>query len=506
MVSPVSTLTADFNNSSSSTSSKVKKILTVPDGVNPALMKMEYAVRGPIVQRAEQLTQQLKDEKESSSVPFSQVVYCNIGNPQSVGQSPVTFLRQILSVLVCPSLINLEPSPFPTDVIERAKGILSNSNGIGAYTESPGLLYIRKTVANALTLRDEGIVASVDNIFLTNGASDGVKALLQLLIRSPNDGIMIPIPQYPLYSATLTSLKGTQVPYFLNEESNNNDKNWSLDINELQTSYNEAKRKGIDVRALVVINPGNPTGHVLSKDQIYSIIKFCEKNNLLILADEVYQANVFKPSKFLSFKKAVVDLNSDVEVASFHSVSKGVLGECGIRGGFVEVYNMEKDTRDVIYKIFSVSLCSNVLGQTAVSVMMNPPKLGDPSYEIYNKEVNGIFNSLQRKSEKLSKAFNSFEGVSCNNSQGAMYLFPKITMPEKAIQESFKQGFSSPDDLYCMQMLEQTGICTVPGSGFGQKEGTYHFRTTFLPPEDQIDNVIEQMRTFHEDFLQKYSH
>nr|AIT69946.1 alanine transaminase [Melanothamnus japonicus] len=500
MSSPTSTIVQCL---STAPSNNEKKVLAVPGGINPALVKMEYAVRGPIVQRAEQITEQLNKKDESSSLPFDQVIYCNIGNPQSVGQQPVTFLRQVLSILVCPSLISADPSPFPSDVVGRAKDILAHSHGIGAYTASPGLPFIRDQIVKAITSRDNGIPASSDKIFLTNGASDAVKAVLQLLIRSPNDGIMIPIPQYPLYSATLTSISGAQVPYFLDEDAVKDQ--WSLDIDELQRSYDDAKEKGIDVRALVVINPGNPTGHVLSRDQVHGIVRFCERNNVLIMADEVYQTNVFKPSEFISFKRAVVEVGSNVELASFHSVSKGVLGECGIRAGYVEIHNMDEETRQMLYKVVSVNLCSNVLGQAAVSIMMNPPQPGDPSYELYSKEVGDIFNGLQRKSQKLSQALNTFEGVTCNTSQGAMYLFPRITVPEKAIEEAKKQGLSAPDVLYCMEMLEETGICTVPGSGFGQKEGTYHFRTTFLPPEDQMDGVVEQMRSFHHNFLQKYS-
>ena len=137
-------------------------------------------------------------------------MYCNIGNPQSVGQQPLTFVRQVLSTLVCPSLLSVSPFPFPSYVAELAKFILSQSHGVGAYTESPGLSHIRESIAAALTARDGGIEAHRDSIFLTNGASDDVKVLLQMLVRSPDDGVMIPILQYPLYSATLMALSGTQ--------------------------------------------------------------------------------------------------------------------------------------------------------------------------------------------------------------------------------------------------------------------------------------------------------
>lgn len=158
--------------------------------------------------------------------------------------------------------------------------------------------------------------------------------MLQLLIRDRNDGIMIPIPQYPLYSASITCNNGTAVNYFLNEEDG-----WSLDINELEHSYNKNK-ENVNIRALAVINPGNPTGQCLSKENIEHIIDFCISKNLVILADEVYQENIWdKNKKFHSFREVAYEMNKseEVQLCSFHSVSKGFLGECGRRGGYVEM-------------------------------------------------------------------------------------------------------------------------------------------------------------------------
>lgn len=482
----------------STKSTQCSKVLTVPEGINAAIQQMRYAVRGPLVQRADQLSHQLEDGTAPSDLPFTRVMYCNIGNPQSVGQAPVTFVRQVLSAFVCPEL--LDTSSFPPDVVNRVRRLLQTSHGAGAYTPSPGIPRIRQRVADAITRRDN-VKASYENIFLTNGASEAVKLLLQLLIRDSRDGILIPVPQYPLYSASMTVLGGKQVSYFLDE-----DNGWSLNIDELKQKIHSAREQGICVRALVVINPGNPTGQVLSRENMEDIISFCAENRLVILADEVYQANVYDENKpFVSFKKVVTEMNSNVELASFHSVSKGVLGECGMRGGYVELCNMTNEVLNMIYKTLSISLCSNVLGQVALDIMMNPPQEGDASYELYEKEVSRTFNSLKRKSIKLSEAFNSFERLSCHHSEGAMYLFPRLDMPDKAIREAKSRNLDSADVMYCTELLEATGICVVPGSGFGQRDGTFHFRTTFLPPEEHMDEVIEKMREFHHNFMTKYS-
>nr|AIT69942.1 alanine transaminase [Grateloupia turuturu] len=469
-----------------------QKCLTTPQGLNSALQRMDYAVRGELVLRAEALAKRLPGD-----YPFSRIVYCNIGNPQSVGQKPITFVRQVVAGITHPELLK---GDLPDDVVHRVEMLLGRSHGVGAYTESKGLPVVRERVAKALRKRD-GVSADPDTIFLTNGASEGVKVLLQMIVRDPNDGVMIPIPQYPLYSATLTALQGRIVEYYLDESQG-----WRLDVDELSNRLRTAREQGVTVRALCVINPGNPTGQVLTRENLVEIVEFCEREGLVIFADEVYQKNVYVDEKpFVSFKKVVTELGSSVELASFHSVSKGLFGECGMRGGFLEALNMEQEVLDVLYKTLSVSLCSNVAGQVAVDVMMTPPQPGEVSHDLFVKETSDIYGSLKRKAGKLSQALNTFKGVTCNPSEGAMYLFPRVDMPQKAIEESARLGYASADVLYCIELLEATGICTVPGSGFGQAEGTYHFRTTFLPPEDQIDGVVTRMREFHDKFLAKYS-
>lgn len=138
-----------------------------------------------------------------------------------------------------------------------------------------------------------------------------------------------------------------------------------------------------------------------------------------------------------------------------------------------------------------------------MSVMVNPPKHGDPSYQLYVKERDAIYESLKRRALKLSAFFNTLEGVTCNPAHGAMYLFPRIRLPQKAIKLAEKEG-RSPDTFYAISMLDATGVCVVPGSGFGQEDGTFHFRTTFLPQEDQIDKVTSKMGKFHAEFMDQY--
>ncbi|KAK1288379.1 hypothetical protein QJS10_CPB19g01992 [Acorus calamus] len=431
------------------------------------VLKCEYAVRGEIVTHAQRLQQELQEAPGSH--PFDEILYCNIGNPQSLGQKPITFFREVLALCDHPSLLDRDEihALFSSDSVQRAQQILDQIPGraTGAYSHSQGIKGLRDTIAAGIAARD-GFPASGDDIFVTDGASPGVHMMMQLLIRSEKDGILCPIPQYPLYSASIALHGGSLVPYFLDEATG-----WGLEISDVKKQLEDARSKGLTVRAIVVINPGNPTGQVLAEDNQRAIVEFCKKEGLVLLADEVYQENIYvKDKRFHSFKKIARSMGygeNDISLVSFQSVSKGYHGECGKRGGYLEVTGFSADVREQIYKVASVNLCSNITGQILASLVLNPPKVGDESYELYKAERDGILSSLARRAKTLEDAFNSLEGVTCNNAEGAMYLFPRLRLPQKAVKaaEAVKV---SPDALYAHRLLDATGIVVVPGSGFGQ--------------------------------------
>lgn len=472
------------------------------DDINPQVRIMEYAVRGPLVIRASEIEKELE---QGVKKPFTEVIKANIGDCHAMGQQPLTFMRQVLALVSYPKL--LDDKSFPEDAKQRAREILKGCRGgsVGSYTDSTGIEIIRKHAAKYIEKRDGGIPSDWQNIVLSGGASDGIKNLLKMLnceMHGKKPGVMVPIPQYPLYSATLAEFNMHQIGYFLNEQ-----KQWGLDLAELQRSIDEAKKVS-HPRVIVVINPGNPTGQVLSRENIEEIIKFSHKNKLFIFADEVYQDNVYaEGSKFHSFKKVLVEMGepySKMELASFMSCSKGYMGECGLRGGYVEVINMCPKVKAMYFKAISAMLCPTVLGQAALAVVVNPPQPGEPSYDLFLKEKMGVLESLKTRAKMVADAFNSFEGFSCNPVQGAMYAFPQIKLPQKAI-EAAKAANQQPDVFYAFQLLENTGICIVPGSGFGQQPGTYHFRTTILPQPEKLKGMLEKFRVFHETFIKKYA-
>eukprot|EP00887_Chlorella_sp_A99_P000540 scaffold17.g540.t1 len=402
------------------------------ESVNGNLRAAEYAVRGAIAQRSAELQKKLA---AGAQLPFKRIVACNIGNPQLLGQKPLTFLRQartsthtctflVLALCDYPALMDspLCGQLFPEDAVARAREYLAGLPGgsTGAYTESQGALVCREHVAAGIAARD-GHPCDAEDLWLTDGASPAVHMMMDALIAGEGDAILTPIPQYPLYSAAITLKGATLAPYYLDESQD-----WELSVESLQEAADAAKQQGKAVRALVVINPGNPTGQVLERANQEEIIRFCQRERLVLMADEVYQANIYAASKkFHSFKKVLRDMG--------------------------------------------------------------------PEYQ-----------SLRRRAQLVASTFNRLEGVSCNEVEGAMYAFPRLNLPPAALEAARQRG--KPADFeYCWSLLEETGIVTVPGSGFGQVPSTLHLRTTILPPESDMEDVAQRMAAFHCKYLAQFN-
>eukprot|EP01082_Thalassiosira_pseudonana_P014153 g11901.t1 g11901 contig6:819761-821867(+) len=358
------------------------------------LRRMQYAVRGEVVIRA-----------DAMAAEGRKIIYTNIGNPHAVGQKPITYYRQVLSLCDLPAECGVDntqvAAAFPSDVIERAIEMRDaiGPAGTGAYTNSQGIGKFRDDVAHFITARDEH-VALPSNIFLSNGASAAIENVLTGLIGSNRDAIMIPIPQYPIYSAIISRLGARQVGYFLDEE-----KNWAITERELEERRTAAvERDGLDIRALTLINPGNPTGQVLGREDLEIICTFCAKHNIVLLADEVYQRNIYDDKKeFVSAKKVAVETPGceNLQLISFHSTSKGLIGECGRRGGYMELHNIDPYVQTQLYKLASSGLCSGVDGQMMTSLMVRPPLPGEESHELFSRQEFEIFSSLKRRAVSL---------------------------------------------------------------------------------------------------------
>ncbi|XP_015766692.1 PREDICTED: alanine aminotransferase 2-like isoform X3 [Acropora digitifera] len=417
--------------------------------------------RGWVDARANQIRLELARCEEK---PFDEVIKL-FGDPHAFGQQPITSLRQLLSCLLCPHFV--DDSNYPRDIKEKARRILEAKPGfsIASYAAVEGLGIIRKNVAQFISKRD-GYTADPEDIYLTSGGANGIK-----------------------------------IPYYLDEE-----RDWALSIPELRRALDEA-RPHCRPQALVLINPGNPAGQVLTYDNIRDIIKFCAHEKLVLFADEVYQETMYREDvTFHSCRKVVKDLGPEYhkfQLMSINSVSKGFYGECCLRGAYLELVGFSDKVKQQILDLNSPNICPSMIGQAAVSAMCNPPQPGDESYEAFLKEKRTVLDSYRRKAKIVVSMLRTLEGVVCNEINGSLYAFPSIKLPRKAI-EAANLNNCTPDEFYCWQMLEETGIGPIPGTYFGQKEGTHHFRFTILPPEEKVVLMFDRITKFHQEFMQKY--
>ena len=402
------------------------------DNINPHVREAKYAVRGELAIKSEEYRAQLKKASgdggqapptpPESPLPFDKVISANIGNPQQLDQKPITFFRQVLALCENPELLKNEEVlksafGYKQDVIDRARWLLKEIGSVGAYSASAGAPGIRQSVAKFIEKRD-GFPADFNHVYLSAGASSGVNTLMHIICSKPETGVLVPIPQYPLYTATLSVLNARCVPYYLDEE-----KAWGTDLEVIKEAYEKAVGEGTDVRAICVINPGNPTGASLSEKEVEEIIKFAAEKNLVVMADEVYQTNVFV-GKFHSFKRVLKQLQKNVpgkfdtvELASLNSISKGMVGECGHRGGYFELVGFDKKVQAEIFKFISIMLCPPVIGQCLVEMVVNPPKEGDESWPLYDEEYNTVKNGLKKRATALYEAFKEMEGVEIGEPQ-----------------------------------------------------------------------------------------
>ncbi|XP_035226253.1 alanine aminotransferase 2-like isoform X2 [Stegodyphus dumicola] len=354
------------------------------DTINQNLRHMEFPWPSPVVSRGNEIEREIKKGKKFT---FEEVIHAHAGDPQGMGQKPVTFFQQVVSLCFNPSL--LQSPSFPSDAKQRAMTILKHCRGCstGSYTDCSGMLVVRQQVAEFIQNRDS-VPASYEDIFLSNGATDAIRVVLSLFNNSATTkppGVMIPIPQYPLFSSTVAEY-----------------------------------------------------GFVMSQNDMQNVIKFAYEENLLILADEVYQYNVYDSDlKFFAFKKVMKEMGlpfSNIQLASFMSGSKGYMGECGTRSGYCEIVNLDNDVKEILMKLLSVRLSPNLHGQIIMYCITNPPQRNEPSYELFEQEKTSILQSLKERAQYCYEKFNSVEGLSCNKVVGAMYVYPKIELSRKALK------------------------------------------------------------------------
>ncbi|HPC36185.1 MAG TPA: aminotransferase class I/II-fold pyridoxal phosphate-dependent enzyme [Candidatus Marinimicrobia bacterium] len=396
--------------------------------------KVTYAIRD-IVVKAKQLEDQGK-----------KITYLNIGDPPVYDFETPLGLRQIVAEKILQSNANAKLN-------------------VSVYSDSMGVTEAREAVARYATEKKgiKGITAS--DVFMANGASEAITLAIAALI-DPGDNIMTPSPGYPLYSGQIPVYHGKLNPYLLNESTG-----WQIDFDELEKRVNKR------TKAIVVINPNNPTGANYNRESLLNVINFARRHNLVIFADEIYDKLLLDSQTHTS----IASLAEDVPVITFGGLSKNYIMP-GWRVGwaiFSDPTGVMADYHEAVNKLLRARLCAVHPQQ----YMVAPALDGDDSH------LPQVIQKLTGRRDITYKMLNDIPGVSCVKPEAAFYAFPRIQLPQGVTDEQF-----------VLELLNETGVLVVYGSGFGQKPGTKHFRVVFLPDE----NILRQSYTLIGEFTAKF--
>ena len=357
-----------------------------------------------------------------------------------------------------------DPIPFgfrtPPPLVEAVRRALAD--GQNGYVPSPGIPQAREAVATEWTRA--GFPASPDRVLITGGTSEGIELALTALV-DPGDAVLVPMPTYPLYTAVLAKI-GAEPSYYRKDPA----RGWLPDLEHLESLITPR------TRALVVIDPNNPTGAVYPEATRRALIAIAERHGLIILADEVYGD--------LAYDRPVPPLGSlapDAPIISFSSLSKAWLAP-GWRAGWLVVGRSPRldDLLAAIRKLADGRLCSNGVVQYAIE----PALTGDRSFQA------ALRDDLRARAAVTTRALNAVPGLSCVPPAGAFYAMPQAALPA-----------GRSDEHFVLDLLRQTGILTVYGSGFGLPPDAGFFRVVFLASPDELELIYGTIETFARDYL-----
>ncbi|KAK2883793.1 hypothetical protein Q8A67_017430 [Cirrhinus molitorella] len=427
---------------------------------------------------------------------FRKVLDLSSGDSQNAGIKPITFVRQVIAGCTYPRI--LQGDNLPPDARLRAQKLLSHFDGgsIGSYTESCGMTYVRNTIAKFISLRDGGVWSCPEQVFITVDIQRALMVMLRLLC--PSEGVsavMIPDPAPHTLARLLERMDVVPVTYQLQEQSG-----WSVEKMELNRAI-QVSRGQCFPRAIYITNPGNPTGHVQSRESIQGVIRFAAEEQLFLL---VYQDSVFADgSEFLSYKRVLVEMGepySDrVQLASMHSLSNGIMGECGFRMGYMELVNVDEAVMLYTEVLLTGDLCPPVIGQIALDVMADPPRPGEPSYSLYTQEVASRRMTLKHNMSRAVEFINDLPGFSCQSVQSGIFIYPHLTLPHTALTHSQSVGL-----LYSRSLLKDQGVCVGFSEDHTHSQSCCHLRMCVLMPSDELEEALRRLRCFHFQFLKKY--
>jgi alanine-synthesizing transaminase len=347
--------------------------------------------------------------------------------------------------------------PALVEVVARAM-----TDGANNYVPSPGIAPAREAVATEWSQR--GFPVEADRVLITAGTSEGIELALTALA-NPGDGVLVPMPTYPLYTAVLAKI-GAEAAYYRTDPA----RGWLPDVDHLESLITPR------TRALVLIDPNNPTGAVYPEGLRRQLLRVADRHGLVILADEVYGD--------LAYDGAVPPLGSldpDGPIVAFSSLSKAYLAP-GWRTGWLAVGRSPRldDLLAAMKKLADGRLCSNGPTQRAIA----PALLGDRSHQTLFRAA------LRERAELTTAAFNAIPGMSCVAPTAAFYAMPKVTLPAGKTDEQFIVG-----------LLRATGVLCVYGSGFGTRPEDGFFRVVFLASPQDLRRIYGRIAEFTAEFM-----
>lgn len=356
-----------------------------------------------------------------------------------------------------------DPIPFgwqtPPHLVEAvARAVRDGHNG---YTASAGILPAREAVAHDFTSR--GFPATPDRVLITSGTSEGIELTLNALV-DVDDEVLVPMPTYPLYTAVLAK-SGAKTVYYRTDPA----RDWQPDLDHIRSQITPR------TRALVIIDPNNPTGAVYSRATKLALLEIAEQHGLVILSDEVYGDLAYAgPVEPLG------SLNPDAAVIAYSSLSKAYLAP-GWRGGWMVIGRTPRldDALAGIKKLADGRLCSPGPIQHAVTAALT----GDRSHQaVFNK-------ALEERATLTANRMNAIPGMSCVMPRGAFYAMPSVQLPP-----------GRTDEDYILGLLRAKGVLCVYGSGFGTDPADGCFRIVFLAPLDELSGIYDQIAEFTGDY------
>ncbi|MGJ7914055.1 pyridoxal phosphate-dependent aminotransferase [Massilia sp. LXY-6] len=393
-----------------------------------------YEIRGPALEKA----RQMEDDGHK-------IIKLNIGNLAVFGFDP------------------------PDEIVQD---MIRNMPGAAGYTDSKGMFAPRKAVMHYTQEKNISGV-KIDDIYLGNGASELIVMAMQGLLNS-GDEVLVPAPDYPLWTAAVSLAGGSPVHYICDEQAG-----WMPDIADMR------KKITPNTRAIVVINPNNPTGALYSREVLLEIVELARQHSLIIYADEIYDKTLYDGEEHVS----LASLADDVLFVTLNGLSKNYRS-CGYRAGWMVVSGEKRHAKDYIEglnMLASMRLCANAPGQYAIQTALG-------GYQSIADLV-APGGRLARQRDLAHKLLTEIPGVSCVKPKAALYMFPRLDPKIYPIAD---------DQQFICELLSEEKVLLVQGTGFNWIAPD-HFRLVFLPNSDDLTDACGRLARFLDGYRRRYA-